>query len=58
MSLGLIAELSGEAGYRSVVSVVAHEEDDEGGVNEVEWSDRFNEAVTEFLASTPTEAIR
>ncbi len=46
VSLGLIAELSGEAGYRSVVSVVAHEDDDEGGVNEAEWSDRFHEAVT------------
>ena len=44
--LGLIAELSGEAGYRSVVTVVAHEDDDEGGVNEAEWRDRFNEAVT------------
>ena len=46
VSLGLIAELSGEAGYRSVVSVVAHEDDDEARVNEAEWRDRFQEAVT------------
>ncbi len=46
VSLGMIAEMSGEAGYRSVVSVLSHEEDKEGGVNEAEWNDRFNEAVT------------
>lgn len=50
--LGLIAELSGEAGYRSVVSVVAHEDDDEGGVNEAEWGDRFGEAITGAGGST------
>jgi photosystem II stability/assembly factor-like uncharacterized protein len=46
VSLGLIAELSGESGYRGVVSVVAHEDDEEQGINTAEWSDRLSEAVT------------
>jgi photosystem II stability/assembly factor-like uncharacterized protein len=46
VSLGLIAELSGDAGYRSLVAVVARDDDGEVGTNEAELADRLDEAVT------------
>ncbi len=46
VSLGLIAEMSAEQGYRSIVSVVARDEEHAEGVNDAEANDRFREAVT------------
>jgi photosystem II stability/assembly factor-like uncharacterized protein len=46
VSLGLIAEMSAELGYRSLVSVVARDEEHAEGVNDAEASDRLHEAVT------------
>jgi len=46
VSLGLIAELSGEAGYRGMVSVVARQDDGLVGETEAESSARLDEAVT------------
>ncbi|MBS0261962.1 MAG: hypothetical protein JSS02_08390 [Planctomycetes bacterium] len=46
VSLGFIAEMSAELGYRSVVSVVSREESTEASLNDAEAADRFHEAVT------------
>src|SRR5262249_28658743 len=45
VALGLIAELSGEAGYRSLVAVVARDDDGDQRLNEAELGDRLEEAV-------------
>jgi len=46
VSLGLIAEMSAEQGYRSLVSVVARDGEGADGINDAEANDRFHEAVT------------
>ncbi len=45
VSLGLIADLSGEAGYRSLISVIARD-DEAAGVTEAELSARLDDAMT------------
>lgn len=51
VSLGLIAEMSAEQGYRSLVSVVARDEDGAPGLNDAEAHDRFHDAVTTAAGS-------
>ncbi|MBI3861783.1 MAG: hypothetical protein HY290_07790 [Planctomycetia bacterium] len=52
VSLGLIAEMSAEQGYRSLVSVVARDEDAADGINDAESGDRFHEAVVSAGGTT------
>ena len=44
-ALGLIAEMSAEHGYRSVISIVTRDDEADRGINDAESDDRFHEAV-------------